>query len=168
MKSKVCIICSEEKEITEFYTHPKMGDGRLNKCKTCCKKQAKERHYKLFQDPEWREKEKERSKERYYRLNYKEKQKKTNKKYPWKQKNRYKNLRKWYESKHGCLDKNIELHHWSYKYKNLRDVIPLSCSTHRKIHTKLILSIEDECFKTIDGELLDTKEKHLNYINQFI
>lgn len=34
---KPCIACGVEKELTEFYPHKRMADGRLNKCKGCCK-----------------------------------------------------------------------------------------------------------------------------------
>jgi hypothetical protein len=40
---KTCIQCVQEKPSEEFYSHPKMADGRLNKCKTCCKSYAKAR-----------------------------------------------------------------------------------------------------------------------------
>jgi hypothetical protein len=40
---KSCIICGIEQELEQFYKHPKMGDGHLGKCKTCCKRQADER-----------------------------------------------------------------------------------------------------------------------------
>lgn len=34
---KICIKCHINKKITEFYSHPQMKDGHLNKCKICCK-----------------------------------------------------------------------------------------------------------------------------------
>lgn len=40
--SKPCICCKQQKPIDEFYRHPQMGDGRLNKCKDCCRKHARE------------------------------------------------------------------------------------------------------------------------------
>lgn len=47
---KKCFACNLEKDLSEFYKHPAMGDGHLNKCKDCCKKQAKEwRNQKLEQ-----------------------------------------------------------------------------------------------------------------------
>jgi len=41
--TKICTICNVPKAIDAFYTHPKTADGRLGKCKDCCKKQAKDR-----------------------------------------------------------------------------------------------------------------------------
>ena len=48
MKKK-CICCGIEKDISEYYSHPRTADGHLNKCKECCKKQNKDNraHKKL-------------------------------------------------------------------------------------------------------------------------
>jgi hypothetical protein len=34
---KVCRECNEEKPLTDFYKHPRMMDGHLNKCISCVK-----------------------------------------------------------------------------------------------------------------------------------
>jgi hypothetical protein len=165
MNLKKCIICSIEKEFSFFYKHTAMGDGFINKCKECCKTQSKKRQLELSKNPEWIESERLRGREKYKRLNYKEKQKLFEKTFPWKQNQSYKNTRRWYESKYGFLDKNIELHHWSYLDENLKDVILLDRSSHKKLHVLLTIDIDKKCYYVSETkELLDTKEKHLNFI----
>ena len=166
--SKVCINCGSEKEINDFYKHNKMSDGYLNKCKTCCKDQAIKRTRILSKDNEWVLKQRKRSVDKYHRLNYKDKQKKNELVYPWKKENKYKGLRKWYESRYGLLDPLIELHHWSYKDENLRDVILLNRSTHKRLHSKLEICLIEKCFKIKGGPMLDTKEKHEEFIRNNI
>ena len=55
-----------------------MSDGHLNKCKDCTKSDVKERFLVNSERPEWLERERERGREKYYRLGYREKYKPTN------------------------------------------------------------------------------------------
>lgn len=60
---KICFRCEQPQPITDFYRHPEMRDGRLNKCKQCTKRDVSKNyrgnieHYrqydrKRFQWPE--------------------------------------------------------------------------------------------------------------------
>lgn len=65
---KACIKCHSRQPITEFYAHPKMKDGHLNKCKSCVKAAARARRDRLASDPEWMEAERVRHRKKAARM----------------------------------------------------------------------------------------------------
>ena len=166
---KTCFACNKSKVLTEYYKHPQMGDGHLNKCKDCVKKAVADRLNYKMKDPEFREKEKARHRGKYHRLGYKDKHKPTPEqkkiimdrykaKYPEKvkAKNFTQHIKK-SNPKH-------ELHHWSYNEEHYKDVIELSVKNHNLIHRYLEYDQEFKVYRDFTGLLLDTKEKHLDFI----
>ena len=161
MVTKKCFKCGEFKFINDFYKHKGMSDGYLNKCKTCSKKDTMSNYLEKSKNSEWLEKERDRGREKYKRLNYKERQKVLNRSKPWKLSSVYKNLRRQFK-----FQKEFELHHWNYNKDFLRDVFVVTKSEHRKLHTFLILDEELLVFRDKQGNLLDTKEKHILFLKE--
>lgn len=67
---KICFKCQQSLTLDNFYRHPQMGDGHLNKCKECTKKDvgenraAKWDYYNEYD--KWRYRNIEGRRERYY------------------------------------------------------------------------------------------------------
>lgn len=171
-KSKICFKCNQIKPLSDYYKHKGMGDGHLNKCKECTKKDTKSRADVLSLDDKWTEKERKRHREKYHRLNYLEKHKPSTdakkvimeryvKKYPEKQ-----------LAKNACSKMKSEkghLHHWSYLEKYRKDVIDISSKDHMKAHRFIVYDQERMMYRRIDNnELLDTKQKHIDWITYCI
>lgn len=170
MGNKECFKCKKVKPIFKFYKHKKMLDGHLNKCKSCTKEDVKLREENLKKDPEWVEKEKYRHREKYHRLDYKDKHKPSAEKKKqiidrYKSKYPEKFLAK-NKSQSIFREKGEELHHWSYKEEHYKDVIPLTIEDHNLLHRFLKYDKSTFLYKDPLGNLLNTKEKHLNLYYQ--
>lgn len=160
-----------EKPLTDYYTHKRMSDGCLNKCKDCTKSDTKKRVEVLSSNSEWVEQEKERNREKYHRLEYREKHKPTpeakkvvmgkySEQFPEKVRCRYftSALRRQLK-----LQKTQEVHHWSYNVGFELDVIVLDRADHYFLHRFINYDQSVMMYRTKTGELLDTKEKHFDY-----
>lgn len=162
---KICKECKIEKPLTEYY-----GNGSATECKDCAKKRVKLRTEELKKNPEWVEKEKIRAREKYYRLGYREKHKpslidkkrinqlhKQNFPEKFKARNASQRIQKSKKENH--------LHHWSYNQSHWKEVFELSNSEHSKAHRYMIYDQEFMMYRRTDTmELLDTREKHQDYI----
>jgi len=165
---KTCKNCGEHKQLNLFYTHNKMKDGHLNICIKCVRERISKREKILSQNIEWHEKEKERQREKYYRLKYKEihkptkEQKRTSNycyrlKYP--EKAKAKNA-----SQHIKTLKGNHLHHWSYNKEHYKDVIELTPKEHALLHRYIVYDQERMMYRNLNGVLLDTRESHIELL----
>jgi hypothetical protein len=153
--TKVCFKCKVEKPLTEFYKHKQMGDGHLNKCKDCTKKDVKEKYSENIENPEYAEKERERGREKYRRLGYSSR--------PRAHIENSNSSR--FLKKRGVNLEGLEIHHWNYNLEY--DVFLLDRREHSLIHKYLIFDEDTKMFFANDI-LLDTKEKHKEFLATII
>lgn len=164
---KRCFRCGTERSLDEFYTHPGMADGHLNKCKECTKEDTRMRVERMKEDPKWVESEKERTRLKYHRLGCKK---------PEAERKRETMYRYWtkYPEKRAARKsslprkKGYHNHHWSYRQEHVKDTILLTIDDHMKLHRFLIYDQDHFLYRNLDGVLLDTKEKHNDYANEVL
>ncbi len=162
---KKCFKCKIKKPLSEFYKHPQMADGHLNKCKTCNRLDSIYDYKKNAKDKDWKEGQRTRGREKYRRL------------YVGTGKARPDNNKRWFdkfpEKRQAHLKSSslkspsiyLEKHHWSYNEEHFKDVIWATKKEHMKAHRFLIYDQEQKMYRrSDDNSLLDTKERHENYI----
>ena len=171
MKNKKCFKCGEVKPLKMFYKHPQMGDGHLNKCIECTKKDTATRtNFLMETDPDYIEKERKRGRDKFRRL-YRESPK------PYKRMVKYENsFMERYPEKYRSyiLSQRVKApegkvkHHWSYKEEHAKIVIFLTPEEHCLIHRYITYDQERKMYRSLDGVLLDSKERHYAYFWNFI
>lgn len=162
---KICFKCGKEKPVSEFYKHPAMSDGHLNKCKECVREDVGKNYEKKAKDPNFLEKERDRGRDKYRRLyvGMSKANVARNKRYL----NRYPEKESAKNSSANLISafEGAERHHWSYNEEHFKDVIWLSKKDHMKAHRFIVYDQERKMYRCIDtNELLDTKQRHEKYI----
>ena len=184
---KKCIKCQIEKDVSEFNRMKKSSDGKHPYCRSCRNAYNRNRRSKTKEDdnrkirekriknPEWREVINKKKRDYYanteknnpdFIKREKERNLKTKKKRDLLYKNAYpeKVSAGKFVWNNGLTKKGFECHHWSYNKEHWLDIIHMTTPEHNNIHRFLTYHQESKFYKTLDGELLDTKEKHLTYI----
>lgn len=166
MIKKKCLECGEIKSLGLFYKKVSMADGHLNKCKDCTKKRVSANYFENMKDPDFVNRERIRSRERYRSLPKRIRDPDFKKKYQGKWLDRFPEKRMAQSVvRRKYKLKGYQRHHWSYNEEHYLDIIHLSEKDHKKAHRFLIYDQERFMYRGVDNVLLDTKEKHLKYIN---
>jgi hypothetical protein len=166
---KNCFKCGKTLPLTEFYKHPQMPDGHVNKCKECNKADVRGNYYNNILKDGFIEKERKRGRIKYHKLYKglskanKVRNEKHHAKYPEKKiaLTKSNNMIKPFEG--------AEKHHWSYNIEHAKDVIWLTKKDHMKAHRFIVYDQERFMYRRFDNNiLLDTKESHSEFINYCI
>lgn len=156
-KLKRCFKCGEIKPLSEFYKHPQMLDGHLNKCKACTKKDVALYYSEKSKSEDWMNKERERGREKYHRLGYYTKGIGGN----MVSLNKIEGTTSRSLRARGYDTKGKEAHHWNYNEP--KSVMLLTRKAHRRLHKFITVNTNDKYCYTNKGEKLDTLEKSLEY-----
>lgn len=178
MDAKKCRNCNEIQPLESFYKNPRLKDGFSNVCKKCSIQKSLNRYHSAPDKSIFKPKDIERHR-RMARLSGRKKIRAIG--YKMNTKNKYQikvKYRSKYPEKHiaqvlAARKINLEFegahrHHWSYNEEHRLDVLHLNKDHHSKAHRFLVYDQERKMFRTLDGELLDTKKRHEVYIKEMI
>ena len=131
---KECFKCGQLKPLSEYYKHKQMGDGHLNKCKSCARKDTVSDYNRKSTDVLWLEKERTRGRNKYRRLYTGTGKADMDRMQRWV--NKYPEKRAAAITAYVNVDTpvGLERHHWSYAEKDWLDVIFLTKKDHMKAH----------------------------------
>lgn len=167
---KNCPRCKQKKKLEDFYKSKGTLNGFTVYCKDCIRQEMRDKYTLNIKDEQYILKERERGRNRYYKFLHKKRESKKSlkynsvrkRKYPEKHKCGY-TLHNYFVRNNIKVPKDIHMHHWSYKIEDALDVIPLHQKYHNFFHKYIKYDTETFLYKDLLGNLLDTKEKHLNY-----
>lgn len=163
LQSKRCFRCGETKPLSEFYRHPEMKDGHINKCKQCTRDDVNENrkkrsgYYAAYdrvrgKSEHRREQQKERAKRTMTTEAYTKRDAKSMEKYPerWAARVRLNNAvrdrRIGREPCFICGKEDVEGHH--YDYSRPLSVSWLCTAHHAEIHREYDAAADEELLKT--------------------
>ena len=150
---KTCFKCLRALPLEDFYPHPQMGDGHLNKCKDCARKDAEARRQLKSSDPAWLEREAERQRAKGRRVNNRDRVIATARR----------------AVRARGRDRSFHWHHWSYLPEHRLDVIRLLPGEHRLVHHHMKLDREALQYRRNDsGELMTTRAAHEEFIGTLL
>lgn len=142
---KTCFKCNRLLPINEFYPHSQMGDGYLNKCKECNKKDVKENYAKRreqYSEYERMRNQDEQRKEMRLQYQRERRAKHPDKYRAWQAISyalRYKKIQR--ESCKFCGNPKSQAHH--HDYSRPLDVVWVCFKCHReKFHNQVVIAVD--------------------------
>lgn len=163
MEAKKCFKCGRVLPLSDFYKNRLMADGHLNKCKECTKRDVHNNYIKKRLDEKFITKERERGREKYWRLYSPKMHNPRNDHSNVESYSKCHSTRRYLTNLGINLTDSEVIHHWNYNYPY--DVFVISKKAHRLAHRFLTIDNNSGMFY-YKGNLLNTKEKHRHFLDE--